>query len=116
MNNFFHISKDTINAINELREEARTISDACDLNVTYIINIFIIGNDENPIEIRCGRHWPLSVVMKTLNGVLNMPTGSMKFIACVNHNWIHLNESKTLKEYENILEQTKYTIFLTLYD
>ena len=62
MNHIF-LNNHSINAINYLKEESQQISQSYDLHVTYIINIFIVKENETPIEInmKCSRNWSLII-------------------------------------------------------
>lgn len=110
-----NMSTDVINAIHKLREEAQSLSATYDLDITYIINILVINGTENPIEIimKCTRSWPLHIVMKRLEGLFNKSSRFMKFMTCVNNSWIPLDQSKMLQEYDDILAETNYTIYLS---
>ena len=112
----FKMSNDTINTINSFRKEAHTISDTYDFDITYIINIFIIGDGEPPIEItiKCERIWRLCFLLETIESVFfNTSMAPMKFMTRANNTWTPLDHSKMLKEYEDILEKTNYTIYLS---
>lgn len=115
MSNIFKMSNDTIDTINKIRKEAQTMSETYDLDITYIINIFIIGQGETPIEItiKCDRVWTLSILMEIIEGVFNASMDVMKFMIRVNDSWTLLDHSKMLNEYDAILHQTNYTIYLS---
>ena len=114
----FKINNHTINTINSFRKEAHTISDTYDLDITYIMNIFIIGEDETPIEItiKCERIWRLCFLMETIESVFFNTSNTMapmKFMTHVNNTWTPLDHTKMLKEYEEILQKKNYTIYLS---
>ena len=111
MNNIF-LNKEVEFAINYLKEESQEMYVSYDLYNIYIIKILII---EITIEItiKCTINWPLSILIKRLELVFKTSMNTMKFmIPTVNNIWTLLEQSKMLKEYHNILEKSKYTIYV----
>ena len=117
MSNTFNMNTDIINSINLWKEEAEEISPTPDSNITYIMKILIRQDlhEETPIEItmKCGRNWPVRILMERLERVFNTPTNSMKFMTSLNNTWTPLDNEKMLKNYHTILQKTDNTIYLS---